>query len=1010
MCTQPFRHFRRSIRQWLPVLIGIAASTPDGARADTFASYDQVYPSGRYPSTNHFERPYRVLFTSNRDGVKDFFCLSFPYNFDRRKTYPVWFKFKPRDGSGTTINHPNFAYNVCDSNQVIYVGCNERRIGDASFGDNTNVPPALAASIPADMLELLSQLCYLFNINYVAGFGGSMGGYSALRFMTYLPSAYVGVTTPSCPALWFRDYVQDGSDLIYNSVKNGHFNDKFVLIMHGTADDTVPIEVSRRLTAAAPQTNWWQLVEAQGRGHEEFFCILHTNLTFPDDEEWGKSDVVPNIWQQIKGWEIAHPQYVNRRLPPLPDWKPPTNWYLPKAVVLPGGCVADAGADQAVMDGATNGWAWVTLNGTLSTAPTDPPGTITNYLWTLQGKLLATGALTPARLPVGTNRVVLTVQDDRGGSDTGAVSIAVVPIAFSQIPRTIPSLPSILAASTILTNGDIPEDRFLPPTNALFVAVAEAGGSDANPGTLLQPFEHLETAIEYANAHANTPFTIFLRGGVHYYKTVSPDSQIERGNLYVTAYGNELATIRPPSWPGNPTDWSSELAFSVTGPYANVTFDNLILEGWEVIFHVGAPWTSTNDAPLRNVTFKNLVARDFRHRDGDTNSFRAFLETEQLDNDIYGAGKVIFDQPEMAHYQIENLVVSNVWVLDVDLGINIGDENDANVKGLRLSAFDVHNLPRRFTDSNGTDGIGIVNSYKILIDDCTLENIENDGIDTKSYDVSVVNCLIKGAVRNAVKLWRNGEMINSVIYGSTWIDDGALVVQAGGPFRVVHSALIAKTNGYTATLDCTNQETQINCCTDLPGMPRYQLVNTIFSDLANPFYLETTNFTSRACLYDMPSAYALFTGNFSDVVAVDALNRLPGSFGNLASAPHLANPAANDFTPTAGSPCIGAGTTVGIVLPAFDFYGRPRLSGQAPDIGPVVHSFPGAPRLAITQRNNGITIAWPLSANGFMLEQTATLAPPSWTAVPITQYQSTATTVSITIAFPRDAQYFRLRR
>ncbi|MCL5096659.1 MAG: hypothetical protein M1608_03840 [Candidatus Omnitrophica bacterium] len=578
----------------------------------------------------------------------------------------------------------------------------------------------------------------------------------------------------------------------------------------------------------------------------------------------------------------------------------------------------------------------------------------------------------------------LTVQDNLGGSDSDTVAIKVIPIGFAKIQRTIPPLPAIMAASTILTNGDITEDHFPPPTNALFVAVAEQGGSDANPGTFLQPFEHLDAAIDYANAHAETPLTIYLRGGVHYYKSQLLDSQIDRGNLYITACDNQVATIRPSSWPGNPTDWFSEYAFSVVGPYSNITFANLVFEGWEVIFHLGAPWASTQDPPLRNVTLKNIVARDFRHRDADTNAFRAFLDTEPLDNDVYGEGKVIFDQPRTAHYQIENLLVSNVCVLDVDLGINIGDENDANVKGLRISGFDLHNLPRQITDSNGTDGIGIVNSYKILIDNCTIENIENDGIDTKCYDVSVVNCLVKAAVRNVVKLWRNGELISSIIDGSTWIDDGALVVQAGGPFRIVHSAIIAKSNGYAATLNCANQDTQLSGCSNLVGVTRYQLVNSIFSDVANPFYIETTNYFSRACLYDMPQAYALFSGGIPDVGTVDELNLMDGSFGNLANPPVLANPAGDDFTSAEGSPCIDAGTTSGVLLPVFDFYGRPRVGGQAPDIGPVEFNVPGAARLAIIRSGNTITISWPLTANGFVLEQTDSIIGPavSWAAIP----------------------------
>lgn len=922
------------------------------AGADTYAGYTYSSP-GRFPSTNWLERPYEVRFTSNRDGVEDFFCLSFPKDFDPGKTYPVWFKFKPFYGSGSNIKQANFAYNLSDARQVIYIGCNERGVGDSSFGDNTNLPPATAQGIPADMLELLSQLCYLLKINYVASFGGSMGGYSALRFMVYLPSNYVGAVTPSCPALWFRDYIQDGSEVINAAVKDGHFNDKFVLIMHGMEDDTVPISISETLTASAPQTNWWQLVRAPSAGHEEFFCIFHPTLEYPFDEEWGKSTLVPNIWDQIKAWETAHPGLVNRRLPPLPGWQRPTNWYLPKAVVAPGAPVADAGADQIVIDAATNGWEWVTLNGAGSSGAFHPASLLTNYLWMCHGQPLATGTVVLVQLPTGTNLVTLEVRDNLGGTDRDTVEVRVLTPSFSRIQRTIPPLPTILAASTFLTNGDIPEDHFLPPANAVYVATADRGGNDTNPGTsLAAPFEHLDTAIDYANTHADTPLTIYLRGGVHYYKTLMPDQEIARGNLYLTAYGAEPVIIRPYSWPNNPTDMFSELALVCVGAYSNVTFANLTFEGWGRIFLLGS-WYEI--PALRNVTIKDVQARRFRYRDGDPSNFRTFLETAILTNDIYGEGKVIFDQPQTAHYQIENLLISNVWVVDVDLGINIGDENDANVKGLRISSLEVRNSPRRFTDSNGTDAIGIVNSFKILIDNCTLENIENDGIDTKSYDVSVVNCLVQSTVRNGVKLWRNGEMINTIIRDATWINDGALVVQDGGPFRMVHCAMLLKTNGYAGTLYGTNQG----------GLLRLQFINSVFSDLAHSFYIEPDAFGSRNCLYDqMPGG--LFTG-FADLETVADLNAWANCSGNISAPPALVDAARADFSPRAGSACIDAGADTGVLLPAFDFYGRPRINGTKPDIGPVEYdaAFVDTDGDRYTDAEESITGTSPLDPNDY---------------------------------------------
>jgi hypothetical protein len=55
-------------------------------------------------------------------------------------------------------------------------------------------------------------------------------------------------------------------------------------------------------------------------------------------------------------------------------------------------------------------------------------------------------------------------------------------------------------------------------------------------------------------------------------------------------------------------------------------------------------------------------------------------------------------------------------------------------------------------------------------------NINDDGIDLKSYDTAVVNCYIQGTGRNAVKFWRNGGIFNSILYNVTNSNDGAIVI------------------------------------------------------------------------------------------------------------------------------------------------------------------------------------------------------------------------------------------
>jgi hypothetical protein len=490
---------------------------------------------------------------------------------------------------------------------------------------------------------------------------------------------------------------------------------------------------------------------------------------------------------------------------------------------------------------------------------------------------------------------------------------------FPRVPApaaTAPALSEILAACEFLSDGDIPADTFQPPATAVYVAAS--GGNDAGPGTLAEPFATLDRAIEYANNTTATAMTIYLRGGVHLYKSIEEYQTINRGNLYIAPHPGEEATIRPYYYPGNPSSSGNERAFECNGPYDNLTFDDLTFEGWSVIFTLGSP---LNNAPLRHVTIKNITASAFTRRNGEEGYARQFLETEYLSDDVYGEGKQIFDDPVGAHYQIEGLILSSVTLTGVDLAINVGDENDANVKGLRLTRFDVLN-PSATAGDSAADAFAIVNSYKILIDHCRIENISDDGIDTKGYDVAVVNCSVVGAGRNAAKFWRNGELINSILYDVTEINDGAIIVKEG-PFRMVNSVLLRHTVGYAGAFGY-----------DTPVANRLEIVNSAFGEVKS-FYVGTTDFRARHNRYfDILDDQILYSGQ-AEAADAAQLNALPNCSGNAVSTNQFSNPSGGDFSLVAGSEWINAGTSSGVTLPSFDYLGNPRVSGSAVDVGPI---------------------------------------------------------------------------
>ena len=327
-----------------------ADAWPQGTQeAEGYGTFAKDSP-GVFPDASGMKRPYVVRFASRFDGAEDYFTIAFPKDFDPNKTYSLWFKFCPFYGSRSALKRPTLAWNYCDANQVILIGCNERGVGESFLGDNRQLldeaflkekkyKDLKPENIPKDVLELMNEMCHLFKINYIGATGASMGGYSSLRLMTHLPREYVGVVISSCPAIYFRPYVKEGSDRITEAVKKGHFNDAFVKILHGTADDTVSVKVSKDLTAAVPEKSGWELVEIQDGKHTDFFCSFGTAANkklYPHDEDWGKSDVVPDLWGQIHRWEKAHPKLAERRLAPLAEWQPGTSWYLPEAIVEAG--------------------------------------------------------------------------------------------------------------------------------------------------------------------------------------------------------------------------------------------------------------------------------------------------------------------------------------------------------------------------------------------------------------------------------------------------------------------------------------------------------------------------------------------------------------------------------------------------------------------------------------------------------------------------------------------------
>ena len=258
------------------------------------------------------------------------------------------------------------------------------------------------------------------------------------------------------------------------------------------------------------------------------------------------------------------------------------------------------------------------------------------------------------------------------------------------------------------------------------------------------------------------------------------------------------------------------------------------------------------------------------------------------------------------------------------IGINCaqGPCDDVRVSGVTVT------LTPSGSSNSGMDTIGFESGDNVVVEATDVTGADADGIDLKASHAAVVNCYVHAMGRNGVKLWRGGDIINTIIVNTA--ADAAVVFKHPADYRILHSIVtrhIPDERAYTATVSYDDR-----------GAGSLQVVNSIFYDNSGALWISAD--------YDVDIRNSIFFRSFTGGLVEwgDVLVEEGQGFGALEAAgggsddrevdPGFVDAANNDFHLASGSPGLGAGTTAVDHYPKFDFAGQARGTNGAPNIGP----------------------------------------------------------------------------
>jgi uncharacterized protein DUF1565 len=434
------------------------------------------------------------------------------------------------------------------------------------------------------------------------------------------------------------------------------------------------------------------------------------------------------------------------------------------------------------------------------------------------------------------------------------------------------------------------------------ISYVSTSGSDSNPGTSPQPFRTLVHAIQTAApgdavmVHAGT----YAEGADGEYRSLV----IDKANLKLCAAPGETVTVQPPS-----------PAFTYG---LQILADGAVIDGINLSGYVnGVEMGGDPGTKVSHLVFKNLT--------------------------VTASGATFKNGIVSSVAQVDGLLLKNVTVKNATLSVSCGN---GPCKNWRLDGVAVCNDANDVGGSGG-DGIAVEVrdedvaagnvSQNILISNAEVTGASADGIDLKATRVAVFNANVHDNLRNGVKFWRGGDLVNSFVvhHGA----DAAVVFDRDGTYRILNSLVAYENVRSDGTLQGDSYTMTI--CYDNPSATcPLTIVNSVFfNNSGSLFFSNGTTATIQNSLLGNTLNDVIAEKSGTMVLETDPASNLSSiatASGNLpfTTNPGFTNAGGGDFTFGSSSPLKNAGA-VPSNFPSYDFRGNSRNQGGAPDLGPL---------------------------------------------------------------------------